>query len=364
MAQKKKKDSKFNGVDLSREEMISIIKELSGNTAIVGNKEITELCTINRIETGIPIIDFQLGGGITEGRITILAGNPSSGKSTNTLYIIKALIDRWKAAGEKKFVLYFDVENSYDTAYATAIGIDQDYVSIMETKVIEDAFQKADALISAGFIGAMVIDSLDGMICKKVDDNAYAHTMGGTAGALAMHLPNLYSKISEFNVTTIIIKQARVKLDAYGAKGEVITFSGGKALRHFADTILILKRKSNNKLTYTPVSCKAEKTRSSRMGLTLDIPFGTIGIDIERCLFQLAQAHGIVSTAGAGWTSFGEFRIQGEDNFVAAIKSNPDLYNAIREKVYNELIYVYDIIGQSDSDEIVVELDGSDGSEE
>lgn len=201
---------KSDGENWNLESIAKAIKTMSKTLSIIGDTEITELCTVRKIKTGIPTIDYLGGGGITEGAITIFAGNPSACKTTLAMQTIAAIITEWKASDIHKIVLYFDTEHSWDPLYAKELGIDQNYVVIKHTCVIEEAFAEADQLISMGFVGMLVIDSLDNMIARKVEDNAYSATMGGTAGALAQHLPKLHSKIIEYKVTTIVIKQARV----------------------------------------------------------------------------------------------------------------------------------------------------------
>lgn len=349
MAPPKKTKGVTTEHNLSYDEMIKALKAIKGSQSIIGTEEIFEQCSLNKIPTGIPTIDYITGGGITEGRITILAGNPSSCKTTLTLQILAVLTKRIKARVEAgnspTFVLYFDVEGGYDPVYATALGVIQDYIIVKRTKVIEDAFSEADQLVSLGWISALVIDSLDGMISKKVDDNAYENTMGGTSGALAAHLPNLYSKLLNHCVTTLIIKQARVKLDAYGAKGEIITFSGGKALRHFSDSIFIVKRLSNRDLDYCPIQIKAEKTRSPRMGLTLDMPLGICGIDPLRDLVQVAKLHDLIIVGGGGWMSYAHIREQGEKRFIEHLKQNPEDLELLRSDVYDTIINSLNVTG-------------------
>jgi recombination protein RecA len=324
--------------ELTLEEIQKAIKSIKGSSVIVGDKEITDLCTVVKSPTGIPTLDYLGGGGITKGAITILAGNPSACKTTITIQTMARIIEDQKRDGVKKVILYFDVEHAWDPEYAKRLGVDQEYVAIKHTNVIEEAFAEADALISMGFVSMLVIDSLDNMIAKKVDDNPYAATIGGTAGSLAQHLPKLHAKIIDHKVTTIIVKQARVKLDAYGSKGEVITFSGGKALRHACDSIYILKRMSSHNLDYTRIQIKAEKTRSSRMGLTLELPEGDCGIDPVRDLVMLATAHKLITVAGGGWTTWNGYKEQGEANFVQLIKSKPNLIEQLRSDVYDNII--------------------------
>jgi len=338
---------------LTREQIIKMIKKVSKNSCLIGEQEITELRSVQKIRTGVPTIDYLLGGGISLGKLTILAGNPSACKSTTSMHILKSLINEIKASEQHKFVLWFDPENSWDPEYAKALGVDQDYVIIEDKiKVLEDAFERADELISMGFIAALVIDSLDGLIPRKQDDNSYGNTMGSQAGALAMHLPSLYSRMTENGITSIFIKQARVKMGVM-SKGEIITFNGGKALRHFADTIFILKRMSNRNLSYTPIQIKAEKTRSARMGLTLQIPQGECGFDMTRDLVDLAIANNFIKVGGGGWIEHGGEKVQGVDNLLEKLKSSPEFLSQLRVDVYEKVIDVSSIVCESQGEILV-----------
>lgn len=352
---------------VSREDAIKILKKASKTQSIIGTEEIDKLCYVEKIPTGIPTIDYLGGGGITRGCLTILGGETGSSKSTSTLFIIKSFIKYIKENNLNQFIVIIDPEKAFDPEYAKAIGVDTDYLIIKRNKVIEDGFAEVDILVQTGFIFSIIIDSLDGMIARKVDDNSYENTMGGTAGALAMHLPNLFSRLVEYNVTSVIIKQARVKMGGYSGSGqEVITISGGKALLHFADSIFITKRLSSYKLSYQPIQVKAQKTRSSRMGLVLDMPLfinGGVGIDICRDLFSVAVTHNIITVAGGGWTTFtlGEetFREQGSDNFINIMRNNKALYDKIHDEVYSKIIHVSSVIGTSNTigEEIKTNLD-------
>lgn len=268
--------------------------------------------------------------------------------TTSTLQIVAAAQKAFKEEGTRKMCLWYDVEGAYDVDRANQLGIDQDYMIVKRSKVIEDVFSEIDDLISTGFIGFLVIDSLDALIARKVDDSDYGNTMGGASGAVAMHLPKLFNKIMEHEVTTIFIKQARVKMGVMSA-GEVLTFSGGKALRHFADSIFIMSRLSNKNLSYVPTKVKADKTRSSRMGLTLEMPMGENGMDQVRDLINLAIAHGLINQTGS-WLNYKDEKYQGVDNFIKAMRNNVEEF----AKIYND---VYENIISSNS----VDISGLDG---
>lgn len=354
MAKVSVKSDKADSSNVSMEDAIKILKKISKTQSIIGKKEITELCHLEKIPTGIPTIDYLGGGGITRSKLTILGGETGSAKSTSTLLIIKSFIEYIKRHNLNQFIILLDPEAAFDPAYAKQLGVDIDYIIIKRNKVIEDGFSELDSLVSSGFIFAIIIDSLDAMIARKVEDNAYGNTMGSQSGALAMHLPNLFSKLVEYNVTSIFIKQARIKMSYSASGATIITINGGEALKHFADAIYITKRLSNFKLNYQPIQIKAQKTRSSRMGLTLDMPLyidGGVGIDVYRDLFTLATTHGIISVAGGGWTTFeycgSILKEQGSDNFINLMREDEKLFNLIKDRVYNEIINISTIIGES-----------------
>jgi recombination protein RecA len=362
MAKPSKVSVSSNMAGLSYDDMVKVIKSVKGSSATYVGQDIAEVCTIRKIPTGIPTIDFLCSGGITYGKITILAGNISSAKSTTTQMFIASMQKYFKENNKQKMILYYDPEGSYDTVYAESLGIDTSYMIIKRTKVIEDAFCEIDSLVSTGFIGMLIVDSLDAMIARKVDDSDYGNTMGGTAGAVAMHLPSLFNKLLEHNVTTVFIKQARVKLDAYGARGEVLTFSGGKALRHFADTIFIMNRLSNRNLSFTPIKVKAEKTRSSRMGLTLDMPLGENGIDRIRDAVHLGIEHNLIAQAGA-WMNYQneekaiEIKANGIEKFVDHLRNNKSDFDIFYNDIQRKIIYCESVVGISKDDIVAEDVD-------
>lgn len=346
----------LNTDNMSYEDIVKILKNIKSDSATyIGRKEIAPVFSTKKILTGIPTVDFLSSGGITKGRITIFAGNVSSSKTTQSLQIVAAAQKVFKEEGTPKMCLWYDVEGAYDSIRAEQLGVDQNYMIIKRSKVIEDVFAEIDDLVSTGFIGFLVIDSLDALVPRKVDESDYGNTMGGASGAVAMHLPKLFNKIMEHEVTTIFIKQCRVKFSP-GAPGEVLTFSGGKALRHFADSIFMVNRLSNKNLSYVPIKVKAEKTRSARMGLTLEMPLAERGIDRVRDSVHLAIEHGVIVQGGAWLTYFDgneDIKVNGVEKMVTLFRSNPSKFEEFYEMILKRIIYSEEVIGNS-TDELIV----------
>ena len=168
--------------------------------------------------------------------------------------------------------------------------------------------------------------------------------MGSLAGSLSAHYPNLCQIMAANDVTGLSVRQARVKMNTM-SPGEIITYSGGKAYTHHQDNVFIMKRMSNRNLSYTPIQIKAEKTRSARMGLVIDMPLGQCGIDRVRDLVTLAANHNIIEVGGGGWTTFEGFKCQGLDNLIEKVRTEPDMQKLLYDKVYNDVIDVSDIVG-------------------
>ncbi len=279
-------------------------------------------------------------------------------KTTTSFKIIPAIQRHLESIEQgNKRILYIDPEGAFDFHYASYHGINLNRIMVLRTKVLEDVFAEAFDYIEMGLIGGMIIDSLDGLVPRKTDDNAFQNTMGALAGALSAHLPNLFYSTLNNNVTTICVRQARVKMNTM-SPGEVITFSGGKAYRHFQDAIYLLKRLSNKNLNYTPIQVKAEKTRSSRMGLTLDMPLGEIGLDCVRDLCTIAIAHGIIPSSGSWFEVEGQ-KVQGSESVVSIVREDTELYNKLYENVYQNVIDVFNVVGKSNTvgEELITDFD-------
>lgn len=359
MAAPKKKEKNKDITGLSFDEVKKLVKSLSKDIiSYTGEKELTEYCTVEKIPTKNPALDYLLGGGITKGRVTCIAGEESAGKTTVTLQFIAEVIKDLKERGSFKLVLWNDVEGAWDAKRAKQLGIDQEYIHKVQMKVIEDFFAYADSLISSGVIEAMVVDSLDNMIARKVDDNAYQATMGGTAGALGQHLPNLFGKIIENEVTTIFIKQAREKVGGFNPTGKVqLIINGGRTFRHDCDAIIILEKRSNKDCEgFNPVAARAMKTRSARIGRTYIFSLAPNGVDSPRDIVRLAVDNGIIVVGGGGWITYNEKRYQGLENLLKQLRADPNEYKVLYDKVYSDVI-VGDTVIENEEESIISEIE-------
>ena len=74
-----------------------------GDIVEAGTKVLADLENFNNISVS-PALDLALGGGIREGSVTIMSGDPKTGKTTTALYAAS------KAQQAGKTVVYFNTE--------------------------------------------------------------------------------------------------------------------------------------------------------------------------------------------------------------------------------------------------------------
>jgi RecA/RadA recombinase len=133
---------------------------------------------INRLRTGIFALDFQLFGGIPQGRITSIWGPFSSGKSWIAMRIIREnqhlCRHCWNAytkqgrhkccADPEPFrVLWIDAEGAWDHKWAGDQGIAAEQVVLMKPDFHEQGLDTITAGMESRLFDYVVLDSLAGL---------------------------------------------------------------------------------------------------------------------------------------------------------------------------------------------------------
>lgn len=123
----------------------------------------TPVRQLSRVWTGIGVLDFCLGGGIVDGRTTLISGSYKTGKTTVLAYILAEYQRRERASGRNRKAVLFATEDKYDEAYFGNIGVDTDpaqliveppeYLEITGNQVLS-LFRKDPT------VGLIIIDSL------------------------------------------------------------------------------------------------------------------------------------------------------------------------------------------------------------
>lgn len=168
----------------------------------------------SRISSGSPELDRVLGGGIVQGSLVLVGGDPGIGKSTLLLQVCKNLTDRGRR------VLYISGEESMQQIKMRAerIGeIGEDMLLLCETslEVIKTAIQKVNPEI-------VVIDSIQTMYHEDVSS-----------------APGSVSQVREStSVLMQIAKGMDITVFIVGHVTKEGVVAGPRVLEHMVDTVL------------------------------------------------------------------------------------------------------------------------------
>lgn len=194
---------------------------------------------IERIPTGSLALDLALGGGIPVGRVTELYGALSTAKSSMSLMIIGL------AQKMGKSCLLID-EEGFNQAWAKRCGVDVDKLVVSSPEYGEDAWNIAEACISAG-VDLIVVDSIAALIPKdEGEGDMEAKSMGLAARMNAQAMRKLQRAMREVckdsngkkKPTLLLINQVREAIGAYGnpekpTGGRAIGFTASARVKFF-----------------------------------------------------------------------------------------------------------------------------------
>lgn len=191
-----------------------------------------------RIPTGIFAFDLATGGGFPEGKISVVYGPESSGK---TILIYKAIGNYQKMEPGKVCVLV-DLEGAHDPLWARALGVDTDRLYVIAPNDAEQACDAIDAMLRADDIGIVAVDSLAAM---ATHNEVMSAASKASVGGASLIISKLYRKVTQAinharlnggNPTLLLINQIRNKVGVMFGNPE--TQPGGFAFK-FASSLTV-----------------------------------------------------------------------------------------------------------------------------
>lgn len=220
------------------------IKKINDRKGAKGNKIFKmgeRVSKVDRIKTGITLLDNLTGGGIPRGRFTQIAGPDKVGK-TSLLYAIIAAFQAEYPDGEDGVCLFIDREGTYDEERAIIAGCDPSRIYVLQPDTAEEAFEDMHDIIPSG-IKLIVLDSVPMLLPGYVmDGDIGKQDMCPIARFLNSELPKLEPKVRRHNVAVVLVNQVRDNVGMLGW-GETTHLPGGRQLRHVSSLILRMARK-------------------------------------------------------------------------------------------------------------------------
>ena len=327
--------------------IIALLNKKFGDNVVVLASDIRS-DLIPRISSGSTTLDYVLGGGFPGNQWNELIGEPSHGKTALALKTIAA-----NQSLNPEHTTVWVAAEQWVPEYAAMCGVDTTRVIVIETSIMEEAYQAVIQFAESKSVDAIVIDSLPALSpAPEMEKDMSEATVG--RGAL---LTNKFFRVvgtamkrslieDERPVLGLIINQYRMKI---GVKhGDPRTTPGGEGKNYAFFTRCEVKRdewieigSGNNKVRVgqrIKVRTLKNKTAPPQRIAYFDFYFAEGGdcapgeFDFAKEVASLAVVKGIIERKG-GWYYYGERKWQGIEPVIASIREEVDLKEVIQKLV-------------------------------
>jgi len=291
---------------------------------------------VDAIPTGSISLDFALGiGGVPRGRVVEIFGPESSGKTTLALQVIA---QAQKLGGMAAFV---DAEHALDATYARKLGVDLENLLVSQPDNGEQALEIVEVLVRSGGVDVVVVDSVAALVPRaEIEGEMGEAQMGLQARLMSQALRKLTGVVSKSKTCLVFINQLREKIGVMFGNPETTT--GGRALKFYASVRVDIRRIASIKDGdviiggRTRVKVVKNKVAPPFREAEFDILYGE-GISREGDLLDLAVDRKIVDKSGTWFAYSGDRLGQGRENAKQFLRDNPEMAQAIEDRVRKEL---------------------------
>ncbi len=303
---------------------------------------------IPRITSGSTTLDYVLGGGFPGNQWNELVGESSHGKTAVALKCI--------AANQKlnpEYTTVWVAAEQWVPEYAEMCGVDSSKIIVIETSIMEEAYQSVIEFANSKAVDAIVIDSLPALSpMPEMEKNMDEMTVG--RGAL---LTNKFFRVvgsamkrslveDERAVLGLIINQYRMKIGVM--HGDPRTTPGGEGKNYAFFTRSEIRRddwieagSGNDKKRVgqtIKVRTLKNKTAPPQRVAYFDFYFDKGGdcepgeYDFAKEIAAMSVVSGIIERKG-GWYYYGERKWQGTEAVIASIREEIELMDDLRKQV-------------------------------
>lgn len=318
-------------------------KKLGGDVVIMAS-DITQIN--GRIPTGSVTFDYILGGGFPVNQWHELVGESSHGKSFIALKTIAA-----NQAKDPEYTAVWVAAEAWDPAWSTACGVDQSRVIVIETTVMEEAYDACIAFAESKAVDCIVIDSLPALtpspeVAKSMDEM--------TVGRGALLTNKFFRKVgaamarslteSERPIVGILINQWRMQIGVMHGDPRITPGGRGKDFAYYTrteikrDEWIEVGPSGNKKRIGQRMRMRTIKNKSApphRVAF-VDMYFDDGGeckpgeIDFGKEIVALCLVKEVIARRGA-WYFYKDEKWQGVDAIIASIREDLDLREELEQ---------------------------------
>ncbi len=307
-----------------------IVKEIGDEYTQLAS-EITESEVF--VDTGSFIFNAlcsgSIRGGISDRRITAIAGESSTGKTFFSLSIVNDFLRN----NPDGYCLYFDTEAAVNRKLLEERAIPLDRIVVVNVVTIEDFRQKALKAVDLYLKKSederkpcmFVLDSL-GMLSsnKEIEDTLAEKNVRDMTKAQLIK--------GAFRMLTLKLGQAKIPMlvtnhtyDVVGAYVPTKEMGGGSGLKYAASTIIYLsksKEKEGTEVVGNIIKAKTAKSRLSKENKTVKIRlfYDERGLDKYYGLLELGELGGLWKNVA------GRYEFNGKKIYAKQILADPETY--------------------------------------
>ena len=325
----------------------ALLNKRFGDNVVVVASDIRE-DLIPRITSGSTTFDFVLGGGFPGNQWNELIGESSHGK---TAVALKTIAANQKLNPDHTTV--WVAAEQWVPEYAEMCGVDTSKIIVIETNIMEEAYDAVIAFAESKAVDAIVIDSLPALSpSPEMEKNMDEMTVG--RGAL---LTNKFFRVvgsaikrslveDERPVLGLVINQYRMKIGVM--HGDPRTTPGGEGKNYAFFTRSEVRRDewieagtgNDKKRVGQTIKIRTlkNKTAPPQRVAYFDFYFDNGGncnpgeYDFAKEIAAMSSLHGIIERKG-GWYYYGDRKWQGTESVIASIREELDLMEELRKKV-------------------------------
>ncbi len=307
-----------------------IVKEIGNDfTQLASDIDETE----TYVDTGSYIfnglISGSIFGGVSNNKITAIAGESSTGKTFFSLAVVKNFLD----SNPDGYCLYFDTEAAVNKSLLSSRGIDLDRLVVVNVVTIEEfrtkALKAVDIYLKTNTEDRkpcmFVLDSLgmlstekeikDALDDKQVRDMTKSQLVKGAFRMLTL-------KLGQANIPLIVTNHTYDVIGSYIPTKEM---GGGSGLKYAASTIIYLSRKKEKdgkEVIGNIIKAKTHKSRLSKENKEVQVRlyYDDRGLDRYYGLLELGEIGGIWKNVA------GRYEINGKKVYGKQILANPEEY--------------------------------------
>lgn len=313
--------------------------------------------SLARFSSGILSLDCALGGGWPFGRIGIIAGMESTGK---TLEAIKAMVEVQKYDHDTKMhkdfvdddkftpgtALFVDVEGSFDVEWAKANGFDDSHHIVARPEYSEQAIDIVTTAVEEGVFDLIIIDSLAALApTKELEASSEEWQMGLAARLINKAMRKWVGKINKASThrgtapLLLCLNQFRINIGQF--MGDPRTLPGGKGQLFAASIILYTKSpdyqdSKDKELAKVKLAGTVQKNKTYvpkvnfTYALHLKDEEGAKKGDIDNLkqMQALGKKYGLIVVDG-GKVSFGDHVFKTQKALMEEVASDPTLFRSM-----------------------------------